>query len=145
MSKLICGWIGLIGLVCMSAPSATAQSSTFDIYWVDVEGGAGTLMVSPTGESLLVDTGYPTDDDRDAQRIAGAAREAGLTRIDHLIITHYHRDRAPSAGSRRRRRTISARDSGALVRNSRWVRRPRQAGRSGGSGSSASISARSKS
>ena len=92
MSKFICRWIWLIGLVCMPVQSVTAQSSTFDIYWVDVEGGAATLMVSPTGESLLVDTGYPMDDDRDAKRIAAAAREAGLSRIDHLIITHYHRD-----------------------------------------------------
>ena len=92
MSKFICRWIWLIGLVCIPVQSVTAQSSTFDIYWVDVEGGAATLMVSPTGESLLVDTGYPTDDDRDARRIAAAAREAGLSRIDHLIITHYHRD-----------------------------------------------------
>ena len=48
----------LVGLLSISAAAAaTAQSTTFDIYWVDVEGGAATLVVSPTGESLLVDTG----------------------------------------------------------------------------------------
>ena len=71
---------------------STAQSQGLDIYWIDVEGGAATLLVSPEGESLLVDTGFPTDDKRDARRIAVAMREAGLTKIDHLVITHYHRD-----------------------------------------------------
>ena len=70
----------------------SAATDPLDIYWVDVEGGAATLVVSPTGESLLVDTGYPTDDNRDAKRIFEAAKQAGLTRIDYLVITHYHRD-----------------------------------------------------
>jgi competence protein ComEC len=78
--------------VCGAVATAAAQSPTFDIYWVDVEGGAATLVVSPTGESLLVDTGWDTDDDRDAQRIVAAATEAGLTQIDQLVITHYHAD-----------------------------------------------------
>ena len=82
----------LVGLLCIPVETATAHSRTFDIYWVDVEGGGATLTVSPTGESLLVDTGYPTDDDRDAKRILAAAQEAGLTRIDYLVTTHYHRD-----------------------------------------------------
>src|SRR5688572_4343716 len=62
-----------------------------DVYWVDVEGGAATLIVMPTGESVLVDTGNPGL--RDAQRIFDvAARVAGLRQIDHLLITHYHGD-----------------------------------------------------
>ena len=65
---------------------------TLDIYWIDVEGGAATLIVSPTGESLLVDTGFPGQEDRDAKRIAQAVVTAGLSRIDHMIITHYHAD-----------------------------------------------------
>lgn len=68
------------------------QPRTLDIYWIDVEGGAATLIVSPTGESLLVDTGFPGSGDRDAQRIAQAVVTAGLSRIDHLVITHYHGD-----------------------------------------------------
>lgn len=63
---------------------------TLDIYWIDVEGGAATLIVSPTGQSLLVDTGFPGE--RDSQRIAQAVVTAGLSHIDHLIITHYHGD-----------------------------------------------------
>jgi beta-lactamase superfamily II metal-dependent hydrolase len=68
-----------------------AQSRTLDIYWVDVEGGAATLFVAPSGESMLIDTGFDVDD-RDATRIAAAAKAAGLQRIDHVVISHYHTD-----------------------------------------------------
>ena len=71
-----------------------AQTRTLDIYWIDVEGGASTLIVAPSGESLLVDTGFPGNDDRDAKRIQAAAKAAGLTRIDNLVITHFHLDHA---------------------------------------------------
>jgi len=76
--------------------SACAQDKpraprNLDIYWIDTEGGAATLIVSPSGESMLIDTGYP-DGDRDARRIFAAAQYAGLTKIDHLVISHYHRD-----------------------------------------------------
>jgi competence protein ComEC len=69
-----------------------AQPRTLEIYWIDVEGGASTLIVAPSGESLLVDTGFPGNDDRDAKRIAATAAAAGLTRIDNLVITHFHVD-----------------------------------------------------
>jgi beta-lactamase superfamily II metal-dependent hydrolase len=62
------------------------------IYSIDVEGGQSTLLVSPTGASLLVDTGWPGNDGRDATRIQQAMRDAGITRIDHLLITHFHVD-----------------------------------------------------
>src|ERR1035438_6661184 len=68
-----------------------------DIYWVDVEGGAATLIVTPSGASLLVDTGYPGD--RDARRIFDAAtKQAGLKKIDNLLITHYHTDHVGGVG-----------------------------------------------
>ena len=70
---------------------------TFDIYVIDVEGGEATLFVSPTGESLLVDAGWPGFDGRDADRILAAARDAGVKQIDHLVITHYHADHAGGA------------------------------------------------
>jgi beta-lactamase superfamily II metal-dependent hydrolase len=75
-----------------SAP-ALAQNSAGDlkITWIDTEGGAATLMVTPGGESFLIDTGYPTED-RDAKRIFAAARKAGLTKIDHVLISHFHQD-----------------------------------------------------
>jgi competence protein ComEC len=68
-------------------------AKTLDIYVVDVEGGNATLFVPPAGESLLIDTGNGgAAAVRDAGRIMAAARDAGITQIDHLITTHYHGD-----------------------------------------------------
>jgi len=68
-----------------------APPKTLDIYFIDVEGGASTLIVTPLGESLLIDSGFPGD--RDAGRIAHVAKDiAGLTQIDHYVSTHWHRD-----------------------------------------------------
>jgi competence protein ComEC len=69
-----------------------AQTRNLEIYWIDVEGGASTLIVTPSGQSLLVDTGFPGQGDRDAKRIADATQAAGLTKIDMLVITHFHID-----------------------------------------------------
>jgi beta-lactamase superfamily II metal-dependent hydrolase len=63
-----------------------------EIYWIDAEGGAATLIVAPSGESLLVDTANRTPDDRDAKRIFAAAQQAGLKKIDILLTTHFHGD-----------------------------------------------------
>jgi beta-lactamase superfamily II metal-dependent hydrolase len=68
-----------------------AQSRTLDIYWVDVEGGAATLMIAPSGESLLVDAGWEVGD-RDAKRIVAVAQQAGLKRIDYFVLSHFHAD-----------------------------------------------------
>lgn len=62
------------------------------IYFVDVEGGQATLFVTPGGQSLLIDTGFPDNRNRDADRIAATAKQAGLTRIDYVLVTHYHLD-----------------------------------------------------
>jgi competence protein ComEC len=71
--------------------SVTWANETLDIYWIDVEGGGATLIVSPEGESVLIDTGNPGF--RDPDRIAKVAtRQAKLKQIDHLIVTHFHRD-----------------------------------------------------
>ena len=68
-----------------------AAPKTLDIYFIDVEGGAATLIVTPLGESLLIDSGNPGE--RDAGRIAHVALEvAGLKQIDHYITTHWHKD-----------------------------------------------------
>ena len=75
-----------------SAVMAAQNNANLRIYWIDVEGGASTLFVSPTGESLLFDTGNPGNGDRDAKRIFATAKKAGLTRIDHFITTHWHID-----------------------------------------------------
>jgi beta-lactamase superfamily II metal-dependent hydrolase len=83
------GIVLLAGLVAAQAPAA----KTLDIYVVDVEGGNATLFVSPSGESLLMDTGNGgAAAVRDAERIMAAVKDAGLSRIDHLITTHWHGD-----------------------------------------------------
>jgi beta-lactamase superfamily II metal-dependent hydrolase len=66
-----------------------------DLYFIDTEGGAATLIITPAGESILIDSGNPGD--RDAGRIAAAAREAGLSQIDHYITTHWHSDHVGGA------------------------------------------------
>ena len=71
---------------------AAFGAKTMDVYFVDVEGGQATLVVSPSGKSLLVDTGWPGFEERDAKRIAAAAKQAGVKQIDYLMITHFHRD-----------------------------------------------------
>jgi beta-lactamase superfamily II metal-dependent hydrolase len=62
------------------------------VYFIDVEGGQSTLFVTPAGKSLLIDTGWPDNNFRDADRIVAAAKSAGLSRIDDVLITHYHED-----------------------------------------------------
>ena len=79
-------------LVCSSPAAAAANAKPLQIYFIDVEGGQATLIVSPSGESLLIDTGWPGYEGRDADRILAAAHQAGISQIDYVLITHYHRD-----------------------------------------------------
>jgi beta-lactamase superfamily II metal-dependent hydrolase len=72
--------------------ASTPAQKPLQIYFVDVEGGQATLFVTPGGESLLVDTGWAGNDGRDANRIVAAAKKAGISKIDDLLITHYHAD-----------------------------------------------------
>src|ERR1022692_816306 len=74
------------------AGGLSAASRNLEIYWIDAEGGAATLIVAPGGESLLVDTANRTPDDRDAKRIFAVAQAAGLQKIDILLTTHFHGD-----------------------------------------------------
>jgi competence protein ComEC len=62
------------------------------VFFMDVEGGQATLFVTPQGESLLIDTGWPGNNGRDADRIVAEAKKAGLSKIDYVLITHYHDD-----------------------------------------------------
>jgi beta-lactamase superfamily II metal-dependent hydrolase len=77
-------------LLCSGYVRADQKTRTLDFHWIDSEGGGSTLIVTPAGESVLIDTGNPGG--RDAGRIVAAAKEAGLTRIDHVVITHWHID-----------------------------------------------------
>ena len=84
--------LGLTALA-VSAIGQGRSAKTLDIYVVDVEGGNATLFVSPSGESMLIDAGNGgAAAPRDASRIMAAAQDAGVTQIDHLIITHWHGD-----------------------------------------------------
>ena len=74
----------------MFAQAPASRATTLDIYIADTEGGKATLYVSPSGETVLIDTGNPGA--RDMDRILEVFRAAGVTKIDHLISTHYHQD-----------------------------------------------------
>ena len=88
--------VRLLLFLTVATSSASAQSQTGDalrIYVIDVEGGNATLFVSPSGESLLIDTGNGgANAARDVGRMMAAVEDAGLQRIDHLITTHWHGD-----------------------------------------------------
>jgi beta-lactamase superfamily II metal-dependent hydrolase len=77
----------LLGLCAL-----TCAAQELRVYAIDVEGGKSTLYVSPSGQSMLVDTGYTGFKNRDADRIVAAAKAAGVAQIDYLVITHYHAD-----------------------------------------------------
>ncbi|HVO56661.1 MAG TPA: MBL fold metallo-hydrolase [Dongiaceae bacterium] len=88
------------GSLCLSAALAAAPPSPtkpLQIYFVDVEGGQATLFVTPEGQSLLIDTGWPGNDNRDADRIVAAAHDAGISKIDYVLITHFHDDHVGGA------------------------------------------------
>ena len=78
--------------VALSLHAQGAAGGKLRVYFIDVEGGQSTLFVTPAGKSLLIDTGWPGNNFRDADRIAAAAKSAGLSRIDSVLITHYHDD-----------------------------------------------------
>ena len=79
-------------LLVLFCSSAFATSNNLIAYFIDVEGGQATLFVTPSGQSVLIDTGWAGFNGRDAERIAKAAKEAGVTKIDYLLITHFHLD-----------------------------------------------------
>src|SRR5262245_62424 len=98
MRRILC-----ILLIAFCAAARTNAAKTLDIYFIDVEGGQATLVVTPAGESLLVDSGFPSEGAfdsvpgepakaRDANRIVSAARTAGVKRIDYFFSTHFHAD-----------------------------------------------------
>jgi competence protein ComEC len=81
----------LVAFLLVPSRTLRAESKPLDVYWIDTEGGAATLLVSPSGESFLIDTGWMVGD-RDAKRIYAATQLAGLKKIDYLLISHFHAD-----------------------------------------------------
>ncbi len=80
----------LLCLIC----AAVLPAQSLKIYAIDTEGGKATLYVTPNGENMLIDTGYDGEKNRDAKRIATVAAAAGVKRINHLVISHFHADHA---------------------------------------------------
>ena len=72
--------------------AASAAGRALDVYFIDVEGGASTLLVTPAGESILIDAGYGQREGRDPARVMAAMRDAGVDRLDFFVATHLHND-----------------------------------------------------
>src|ERR1700682_4842075 len=85
-----------LGLFAGAAPAPESHKA-LQIYFIDVEGGQSTLFVTPEGKSLLIDTGWPGNNGRDADRIAAAAKDAKISKIDFVLITHFHDDHVGGA------------------------------------------------
>lgn len=82
----------LMAVLLLACATGLQAAKKLEVYFIDVEGGQATLFAPPGGESLLIDTGWPGHDHRDAVRIAAAAKAAGVKKIDYLLITHFHAD-----------------------------------------------------
>ena len=100
--KRTVSWLVVVAALALAASHVRA-AKTLDLYFIDVEGGQSTLIVTPSGQTLLIDAGFPGSgtfqskagdphDARDARRIVAAAHHAGVTRIDYLLVTHFHAD-----------------------------------------------------
>src|SRR5215470_13120504 len=79
-------------ILALAAVSVLPAAKNLEVFSIDVEGGQATLIVSPSGESMLVDTGWAGFNKCDADRIVATAKSAGVKKIDYLVITHYHTD-----------------------------------------------------
>jgi competence protein ComEC len=92
--KPACFFIACVSALILIAAPAPAWAAKGDLqaYFVDVEGGQSTLFVAPGGQSLLIDTGWPDNAGRDADRILAATKLAGISKIDFVLLTHYHND-----------------------------------------------------
>lgn len=82
--------LALLSSSCMWASHNPRKA--LQVFFIDVEGGQATLFVTPAHQSLLIDTGWPGNSGRDADRIVAAAKKAGLRKIDYVLITHFHID-----------------------------------------------------
>jgi len=113
-------YVVLALLLGAMAPRSDARS--LEIFFIDVEGGQATLIVAPSGQSMLVDTGWRGFDGRDPDRIMQAVKAAKIKQIDYIVITHYHRDHvggAPQLANRIKIGTFA--DHGPNTEDSRTV------------------------
>jgi competence protein ComEC len=92
----------LLAFALATAPMHATQSRAdkpLEIYFIDVEGGQATLFVTPAGQSMLIDTGFPGNGDRDVTRVLETMKQAGVSRLDYLLVTHYHTDHVGNAAA----------------------------------------------
>ena len=82
--------LATLALLATAALAQTPAAKTFDMYFLDMEGGHSTLYITPTGQTILIDTGSAGD--RDHSRILAALKDAGVKELDYLVSTHYHGD-----------------------------------------------------
>jgi competence protein ComEC len=83
-------WLAVLLFFLLTPVAVVARG--LDIYFIDVEGGAATLIVTPHNQSVLIDCGWKQDDLRDVHRIQQVVKLAGITQIDYFVLTHYHTD-----------------------------------------------------
>src|SRR5207237_10324670 len=100
----------IVTLASLPSPGWAApkpeSGKALQIYFVDVEGGQSTLFVTPLGESLLIDTGWPDSNGRDADRIMAGTKLAGLKELEVVLLTHYHIDHAGGITQRSEERRV---------------------------------------
>ena len=95
---LVCGlWV--LGASAQAQKPPAGARGPLEIYFIDVEGGQATLFVTPTGQSMLIDTGYPGNGDRDVNRVLATIKQAKLKKLDFLLVTHYHTDHVGNAAA----------------------------------------------
>jgi competence protein ComEC len=90
MNRISRAVLAVLLLGCVTGAPGCAAEKRLDVYWIDVEGGTAVLLVTPARESVLIDSGYPGD--RDADRVKKACDAAGVKKIDHMLVTHFHAD-----------------------------------------------------
>src|SRR5215831_2186323 len=100
--------IRLLLVLCALIWTPLGAAGDLRIYFIDVEGGQATLFVTPSGQSLLVDAGYADPAGRDPRRILAAAKDAGVSKIDYLFITHFHADHIGGVADLEKRIEIGA-------------------------------------
>lgn len=88
-----------VGLVTFLPFAAVSAADTWEIAVVDTEGGKAIVMLTPDGESMLVDAGFPGSNDRDTKRIVAAAEELKIKQFDYILVTHYDGDHVANIAS----------------------------------------------
>jgi competence protein ComEC len=100
--------LAIAAFVLVGSSLAGPSGKPMEIYFVDAEGGQATLFATPDGGSLLIDTGWPDFSGRDAERIVAVAKLAGLSKLDFVLLTHYHMDHAGGVAQLAARMPIGA-------------------------------------